>query len=78
MGGAYSGALISYVLANKLTTAASTIFLYSTAPLYILILGPLVLREPVRRKDLMVMVALAAGISLWMSIPSWRARRGPL
>jgi len=65
VGGAYSGALISYVLANKLTTAASTIFLYSTAPLYILILGPLVLREPVRRKDLMVMVALAAGMSLF-------------
>jgi len=65
VGCAYSGALISYVLANKLTTAASTIFLYSTAPLYILILGPLVLREPVRRKDLMVMAALAAGMSLF-------------
>jgi len=65
VGSAYSGALISYVLANKLTTAASTIFLYSTAPLYILILGPLVLREPVRRRDLMVMVALAAGMSLF-------------
>lgn len=65
VGAAYSGALISYVLANKLTTAASTIFLYSTAPLYILILGPLVLREPVRRRDLMVMLALAAGMSLF-------------
>ena len=65
VGGAYSGALISYVLANKLTTAASTIFLYSTAPLYILILGPLVLREPVRRRDLMVMGALAVGMSLF-------------
>ena len=65
VGGAYSGALISYVLANKLTTAASTIFLYSTAPLYILILGPLVLREPVRRRDLMVMGALALGMSLF-------------
>ena len=65
VGAAYSGALISYVLANKLTTAASTIFLYSTAPLYILILGPLVLREPVRRRDLLVMAALAAGMSLF-------------
>ena len=65
VGAAYSGALISYVLANKLTTAASTIFLYSTAPLYILILGPLVLREPVRRKDLLVMLALSFGMSLF-------------
>jgi drug/metabolite transporter (DMT)-like permease len=65
VGGAYSGALICYVLANKLTTAASTIFLYSTAPLYILILGPFVLGEPVRRRDAMVMLALLAGMSLF-------------
>lgn len=65
VGGAYAGALISYVLANKLTTAASTIFLYSTAPLYILVLGPLVLREPVRRRDLMVIAAMAVGMSLF-------------
>ena len=65
VGVAYAGALISYVLANKYTTAANTIFLYSTAPLYILILGPLVLREPVRRRDLLVMGALAAGMSLF-------------
>jgi drug/metabolite transporter (DMT)-like permease len=65
VGAAYSGALISYVLANKLTTAANTIFLYSTAPLYILVLGPLVLREPVRKRDLWVIAALAAGMSLF-------------
>jgi DME family drug/metabolite transporter len=65
VGSAYAGALVSYVLANKLTTAANAIFLYSTAPLYILILGPLLLHEPVRRRDLWVMAALAIGMSLF-------------
>lgn len=61
VGLAYAGALICYVVANKLTTAASTIFLYSTSPLYVLLLGPLVLREPLRRRDLLFMAGVGAG-----------------
>lgn len=64
VGGAYSAALISYAVANKLTTAASTIFLYSTTPLYILFLGPLILKEPLRRRELVFMVAMATGLGL--------------
>ena len=52
------------MLANKLTTSANAIFLQSTAPLYLLLLGPLVLREPIRRVDLFVISAVAAGASL--------------
>lgn len=58
----YAFTLTSYVLANKLTTAASSIFLQSTAPLYILMLSPWLLQESVRRRDLLYMVALAAGL----------------
>lgn len=65
VGLAYAGALVSYVLANKLTTAANTIFLYSTAPLYILLLGPLLLKEPVRRRDLLFMAAMGLGLALF-------------
>lgn len=65
VGAAYAGTMISYVLANKLTTAANAIFLQSTAPLYILILGPLLLSEPVRRRHLLFMTALAAGMALF-------------
>lgn len=58
----YAFTLTSYVLANKLTTAASSIFLQSTAPLYILMLSPWLLKESVRRRDLLYMVALGAGL----------------
>ncbi|HLS47395.1 MAG TPA: hypothetical protein VK012_02685, partial [Gemmatimonadales bacterium] len=41
VGISYAATLLLFVLANKLTTSANTIFLQSTAPLYILILSPL-------------------------------------
>jgi drug/metabolite transporter (DMT)-like permease len=52
-------------LANRLTTAANTIFLQSTAPLYLLILAPWLLKEPVRRQDLGFMITVAAGLALF-------------
>ncbi len=65
VGVAYAATMIFFVLANKLTTAANTIFLQSTAPLYILLLSPWLLREPIRRQDLFFMVALALGLGLF-------------
>ena len=50
-----------YVHANRLTTAASAIFLQGTAPLYILLLGPWLLRERARPRDLLFMAILALG-----------------
>ena len=61
---AYAATLITFVLATKLTTAANAIFLQSTAPLYILVLGPLLLRERVGRADLLYVSVVAAGIAL--------------
>jgi drug/metabolite transporter (DMT)-like permease len=61
---AYAGTMVSFVLANKLTTAANATFLQSTAPLYILILSPLLLGERIRRRQLLFMAALAAGMSM--------------
>ncbi len=61
---AYAATLILFVLANKLTTSANAIFLQSTSPLYLLLLGPLVLREPVRRIDLIVIASVAIGAVL--------------
>jgi len=63
VGCAYAGTMISFVLANKLTTAANAVFLQSTAPLYILLIGPVLLKEPIRPRQLLFMVALAAGMS---------------
>lgn len=63
-GLAYAATLVLFVLATKLTTSANTIFLQSTAPIYLLVLGPLVLREPIRRIDLVVISAVATGAVL--------------
>ena len=62
VGVAYAGTLLLFVLANKLTTSANAIFLQSTAPLYLLLLGPLLLHEPIRRRDLGFMLAIGAGL----------------
>ncbi len=67
VGIAYAGTLILYVLANKLTTAASTIFLQDTAPLYVLLLGPVLLGERAGRRDLVAAVAMAAGMSMFFA-----------
>ena len=64
IGAAYAATMILFVAANKLTTSANAIFLQDTAPLYLLFLGPLVLREPIRRVDLAVIAAVAAGAVL--------------
>ncbi len=61
----YAATLILFVQANKRTTAASAIFLQSTAPLYVLALSPWLLRERVRRSDLALMAAMAAGMALF-------------
>jgi drug/metabolite transporter (DMT)-like permease len=61
----YATTLTLFVLANKLTTAANTIFLQSTAPLYLLFLGPLLLKEHTHRRDLWFMLAMAAGMALF-------------
>ena len=61
-GVVYAATLSSFVGATKLTTAANAIFLQSTAPLYLLLLAPLVLHERVRRREVMYLAALAAGM----------------
>ena len=60
----YAVTMILFVLANKLTTAASTIFLQSTAPLFVLLLSPWLLGERIRRGDLLSMAAIALGLVL--------------
>ena len=63
----YAAMLTLYIAANKLTTAANTIFLQSTAPLWVLILGPVLLGEKPARGDAWVAVAIAGGIAILMS-----------
>lgn len=65
VGCAYAATLILFVQATKLTTAANAIFLQSTAPLYLLLLGPWLLKEKVRRADLWLMLLVGVGVTLF-------------
>lgn len=65
IGVAYAATLILFVLANKLTTSASAIFLQSTAPLYVLLLSPWLLHEKIRARDVVFMITLAVGLGLF-------------
>jgi drug/metabolite transporter, DME family len=60
----YACMITLFVNATKLTTAAVAIYMQSTAPLYLLVLAPLVLHERVHRRDVAYMAALAAGMVL--------------
>jgi drug/metabolite transporter (DMT)-like permease len=66
VGAIYAATMVLFVLANKLTTAANAIYLQATAPLYILLTAPFLLREPVRRADLVFMGALALGLGAFL------------
>ena len=61
VGSALAATFVLFVHANRLTTAANTIFLQSTAPLYILFLSAPLLGERPRHRDLLFMGAVAVG-----------------
>lgn len=65
VGVPYAATMVLFVAATKQTTAANAIFLQSTAPVYVLLLGPWLLRERVRRGDLYFMGAVGLGLGLF-------------
>ena len=62
--GALAGAasMLGFVVATKLTTAANAIFLVYTAPLYVALLSPWVLHEPIRRGDWLTILLALLGL----------------
>ncbi len=71
----YAGTLTCFVYANKNTTAANAIFLQYTAPIYILILSPFVLKEKFRYADLITVVICLAGMSFFFFEPQNAANK---
>lgn len=65
VGAAYAAAGICFVLANRLTTSASAIFIQAASPLYVLVLSPLLLKEPVSARDVLFMIPVGLGLSLF-------------
>ena len=61
----YALLLFLFVWATKKTTAANAIFLQYTAPIYILILGPFIIGEKFHVRDLVTVVIVLAGMSLF-------------
>ena len=61
---AYSSHLILFVTANKLTTAANTILLQYTSPIYVAILGALFLKERVYLSDWITIASVMLGMIL--------------
>ncbi|HSS75187.1 MAG TPA: EamA family transporter [Thermoanaerobaculia bacterium] len=66
VGLAYAFTMVLFVLSTKLTTAAAAIYLQSTAPLYVLLLSPWLLKESIRARDIVYMVVLALGLGLFL------------
>lgn len=67
VGLAYAATLILYVTANRLTTAANAIFLQTTAPIYLLLLGPWLLHERNRARDVGVLFLIGTGMMLFFA-----------
>jgi drug/metabolite transporter (DMT)-like permease len=61
----YAGTLSAFVYANKNTTAANAIFLQYTAPIYILVFSPFILKEKFRVSDLFTVAICLAGMTLF-------------
>jgi drug/metabolite transporter (DMT)-like permease len=61
---AYAGTLVSFVLANKLTTGAQAVFLQAAAPIYVVGLERWLLGTRMARRDVPILALIAAGIVL--------------
>ncbi len=63
----YALTMILYCVGNKMTTAANTTLLQYTAPIYVIILGPLLLGEKNRWTDYLTVAGVIAGMLLFFS-----------
>lgn len=62
---AYALTVSTFVIANDLTTAANAIFLQYTAPVYVAVLGPFLLKERTRGSDWVFIAVALAGVALF-------------
>ncbi len=61
----YAACLTSFVVATKLTTSANAIFLQYAGVIWVMLFSPLVLREAMRRRDVIAIVFAIAGMALF-------------
>ena len=63
----YAGMILTFVCATKLTTAANAIVLQYTGTAWVLALAPRLLGEPLRRIDVVTVLACLGGVALCMA-----------
>ncbi len=61
----YAACLTTFVLATKWTSAANAIFIQYSGVVWVLLASPLVLREPLRRRDAAAVAAALGGMALF-------------
>jgi drug/metabolite transporter (DMT)-like permease len=61
----YALVLIFFVMATKTTTAANAIFLQYTAPVYLLILEPIIYKEKFRSRDVITVLVCLGAMALF-------------
>jgi drug/metabolite transporter (DMT)-like permease len=74
---AYGATMVLFVSATKLTTAANAIFLQAAGPLYLVFLGPWLLKERANRRDLVFLAVMAVGMSLFFAANEAPQRTAP-
>lgn len=65
----YAATMVTFVLANTYATSATAIFVQDLAPLFVLLLSPILLNEKVTRRDVIFMLVLALFFALLVSAP---------
>jgi drug/metabolite transporter (DMT)-like permease len=61
----YAACLTTFVIATKWTTAANAIFLQYMGVIWVMLLSPLVLKEPLRKADVIAVVVAFGGMALF-------------
>lgn len=61
----YAACLITFVTATKWTTAANAIFLQYSGVVWVLLLSPIVVKEPLRARDVAAITVAFAGMALF-------------
>jgi drug/metabolite transporter, DME family len=62
---AYAGTVLLFSIANKLTTSANAIFIQDTAPLWVVMLSPLLLHERPSRGEVLSIPVYGLGLALF-------------